>query len=111
MRVIKTQFYLSQILKEGEGMPEIVWNCGECGADFATERQLKAHVRNKHSEYLQKSNRNNNNKHYCGECGAVFATEGKRREHIRKKHPQYLPEEAIAKIPVKKRRIQGRRRN
>ena len=60
-------------MKEGEGVPEIVWNCGECGADFATERQLKA--------------------------------------HIRKKHAQYLLEEAIAKIPVKKRRIQGRRRN
>ena len=73
MRIIKTQSYLSKIMKEGEGVPEIVWNCGECGADFATE--------------------------------------GKLRDHIRKKHPQYLPEEAIAKVPVKKRRIQGRRRN
>ena len=97
-------------MKEGEGVPDIVWNCGECGKDFATERQLKAHVRNKHSEYLQKRN-SNNNKQDCGECGADFATEGKLRDHIRKKHPQYLPEEAIAKIPIKKRRIQGRRRN
>ena len=98
-------------MKEGEGVPEIVWNCGECAKDFATERQLKAHVRNKHSEYLRKRNSSNSNKHDCGECGADFATEGKLRDHIRKKHPQYLPEEAIAKIPVKKRRIQGRRRN
>ena len=98
-------------MKEGEVVPEIVWNCGECAKDFASERKLKAHVRNKHSEYLRKRNNSNSNKHDCGECDADFATEGKRREHIRKKHPQYLPEEAIAKTPVKKRRIQGRRRN
>ena len=95
-------------MKEGEGVPEIVWNCGECAKDFATDGKLKAHVRNKHPEYLRRCK---SNKHDCGECGAGFATEGKLRDHIRKKHPQYLPEEAIAKIPVTKRRIQGKRRN
>ena len=73
INILSMKFYLSQIMKKGKSVPEIVWNCGECAKDFATERQLKAHVR--------------------------------------KEHPQYLPEEAIAKTPVKKRRIQGRRRN
>ena len=32
---------------------EIVWNCGDCAKDFATEKLIKAHLRKKHPEYLR----------------------------------------------------------
>ena len=35
---------------------EIVWNCGDCAKDFATEKLIKAHLRKKHPGYLQEEN-------------------------------------------------------
>ena len=43
-------------MEEPNIQAEIVWNCGDCAKDFATEKLIKAHVQKKHPKYLQKEN-------------------------------------------------------
>ncbi|MBA7699821.1 hypothetical protein ES703_108524 [subsurface metagenome] len=61
--------------------PPIVFTCPHCGAEFATEGELLAHIELEHPEVPPVV-------FICPSCGAEFATEGELLAHIELEHPE-----------------------
>ena len=65
--------------KVEEAPPPKVYECPYCGAEFATEGELLAHIQAEHPEQPLV--------YVCPYCGATFATEEELADHIALEHP------------------------
>lgn len=71
--------------EEEPPLPPIIYTCPTCGAQFATEAELLAHIEAEHPGEPPVVY------YTCAICGATFTTEEELAAHIAAEHPEEIP--------------------